>query len=218
MSFDPFGLPEPPDDLLEPPDVNAPRSTVASRRRAWVREALTQGRTHPEIAQALGISYERVRQIAKESLAGHSVEPVREHIHVQIARLTPALGIASDAVARGEVSAVPHLIKILDRLDAYQARALTLDIPSEDPERAEAKRKFMANMERIKEDFREMGFAEQVDSLAAAYAATEVLAEHQAEKAAKASPPTPSETGENHKDIMENTSKNQNTNWNDGTY
>lgn len=163
-----------PDDATEP---QPKRSFLAASRRAWVIEALKEGQTHPEIAAALGISRERVRQIAKEALAGHSVEPEREHVHVQIARLTPALKTARAAVAEGNVAAITPLLRILDKLDAYQARVMKLDIPALDAEAAATRREFTQKLERIQAEFRAIGLADQVQTLAETYAATQVLAE-----------------------------------------
>ena len=176
----------------DPPDVQPLRSTIATRRRAWVIEALKSGRTHPDIAEALGITRERVRQIAKEALEGHRVEPPREHTHLQIARLTPALTLASEGVARGDMAAIGPLLKILDRLDAYQARVMTLDIPSQDPNAAIARQAFMEKMERAKNYYRSIGLSDEVQTLAEAYALTEVLVEGAAQKAtASTAPDTP---------------------------
>jgi hypothetical protein len=38
---------------------------------------------------------------------------------MQMARLTPALRLAADGVARGDAKSIPLLLKIIDRLDRY---------------------------------------------------------------------------------------------------
>ena len=186
----PFSTPHA-DGLDDPIEPDAPRSTLASRRRAWVIEALKAGRTHPDIADALGITRERVRQIAKEALEGHRVEPKREHTHVQIARLTPALTLASAAIERGDITAIGPLLKILDRLDIYQARVMALDVPDQDPDAVAARQRFMEKMEQAKSYYRSIGLADQVATLAEAYAANEVVAEAAAQEGA---PPTAPDT------------------------
>ena len=40
---------------------------------------------------------------------------------MQIARLEPALRLAADAVAEGDLSAIDRLLRVLDRLDRYSA-------------------------------------------------------------------------------------------------
>ena len=38
---------------------------------------------------------------------------------MQVARLTPALRLAADGVARGDAKSIPLLLQIIDRLDRY---------------------------------------------------------------------------------------------------
>ena len=167
-------------------DPARPRQKFYIDRRHWVLEALREGKTHREIGSKLRLTPERVRQIAKEALEGYRVEPTRDHSHLQIARLRPALRTAADAVVRGDVKAIYALVKILEKLDAYQAKIVEFDVPAEDPEAAAASVKmFNDKIKMIKEHYNRIGLVEQVQTLAQAYALAELEKEH-AEAQAKA--------------------------------
>ncbi len=164
-------------------DPARPRQKFYIDRREWVLEALREGKTHREIGSKLRLTVERVRQIAKEALEGYRVEPTRDHSHLQIARLRPALRTAADAVVRGDVKAVYPLVKILEKLDAYQAKVVKLDVPAEDPEARASVKMFNDKIQMIKEHYNRMGLVEQVQTLAQAYALAELEKEHMEAKA-----------------------------------
>lgn len=189
--------------LSDPPirDPARPRRRHHINRRDWVLEALRAGKTQAEIATALRITRERVRQIAKEALDGLRVEPLREHNHLQIARLRPALRTAGDAVVLGEVNAIYPLLKILDKLDAYQASSSRFYVPNEDEELSAGVKMFLDKIQMIKEHYNRLGLVEQVQTLAQAYALSELEREQREaqEKAAgvkAAEPGSPPPKGE----------------------
>jgi hypothetical protein len=178
------------------PTPARPRRKHPIRRADWVLEALRAGRTHGEIAKTLHVKRDRVRLLAKEALDGHRVEPVREHNHIQIARLRPALQAASDAVACGEVRAIYPLLKVLEKLDTYQERTLKLDVPSEDAETREGIKMFMEKIQMIKDHYHKLGLVEQVQTLAQAYALSEAVQERRQAQAAAAASEADGQEGE----------------------
>jgi len=92
-------------------------------RRMRIFARLQEGWSYEAIAQEENLTRERIRQIVAETLAGRAVEPSRQHLRLQIARLDPALRLAAQQVAAGDLRGVDRLIRVLDRLDKYQGAA-----------------------------------------------------------------------------------------------
>jgi len=92
-------------------------------RRTRIFARLQEGWSYEAIAQQENLTRERIRQIVAETLAGRAVDPSRDHLRLQIARLDPALRLAAQQVAAGDLRAVDRLIRVLDRLDKYQGAA-----------------------------------------------------------------------------------------------
>jgi hypothetical protein len=107
----------------EPP--RRPRVTAQDReiRRLRIFASRQAGQSYDEIAQAENLTSERIRQIVVDTLQRRLLDPVRDHARLQIARLDPALRVAAEQVATGDLRAVDRLIKVLDRLDKYQGVA-----------------------------------------------------------------------------------------------
>ena len=107
----------------EPP--RKPRVTAQDReiRRLRIFARRQAGQSYDEIAQAENLTSERIRQIVVDTLERRLLDPVRDHARLQIARLDPALRLAAEKVATGDLRAVDRLIKLLDRLDKYQGVA-----------------------------------------------------------------------------------------------
>jgi hypothetical protein len=89
-------------------------------RRMRIFARLQEGWSYEAIAQAENLTRERIRQIVAETLNKRAIDPSRDHTRLQIARLDPALRLAAQQVAAGELRAVDRLIRVLDRLDKYQ--------------------------------------------------------------------------------------------------
>lgn len=106
-----------------------PRRTAQDRllRRQRILDGLREGRSFAEIAEAEGLSRERIRQIVAETLERREIDAQREFAQVQMLRLAPALRLAAQGVAEGELKAIGELIRVLDRLDKYQAVARVID-------------------------------------------------------------------------------------------
>ena len=89
---------------------------------AWMEE----GWSYEAIGREERLSRERVRQIVSKTLEHRDVDPVRDHKLLQIARLAPALRLAGQAIAAGEIGAIDKLVRVLDRLDKYQNVAMSV--------------------------------------------------------------------------------------------
>jgi len=105
------------------PAASTSRRSARERelRRARILERVQGGFSHAAIAQQEGLSRERVRQIIAKSLQHDGGTPV-DHALVQMARLEPALRLAADRVAAGDLKAIGQLLKVLERLDKYGPR------------------------------------------------------------------------------------------------
>lgn len=115
-----------------------PRRTARDRlvRRGRIMDRLREGRSYEEIAEAEGLSRERIRQIVVEALEQRKVDAQRDHAQLQMLRLAPALRLAAKGVAEGDRKAIAELIRVLDRLDKYQAAGVAA-VPAYDDEARE---------------------------------------------------------------------------------
>jgi DNA-binding CsgD family transcriptional regulator len=96
-------------------------SMTIRRKRIFAR--LREGMAYEEIAALEGVTTERIRQIVADVLQRRAVDSGADHAKLQLGRLAPALQIAAEAVAAGDVSAIAPYLKVIDRLDRYQAVA-----------------------------------------------------------------------------------------------
>jgi hypothetical protein len=95
--------------------------SVLRRRRIFAR--LREGLSYEEIANEEGVTSERIRQIVSDVLQKRSVDSGADHAKLQLDRLAPVMQLAAEAVSAGDVSAIAPYLKVLDRLDRYQAIA-----------------------------------------------------------------------------------------------
>ncbi len=87
---------------------------------------------------------ERVRQIVRKALEKRIIDEGAEHAKLQLARLQPAMRLAGEAIAEGDVTAIAPLMKVLDRLDRYQRVAKAVQVYDD-----EARRKVMDKINRV---------------------------------------------------------------------
>ena len=106
------------------PETHPPRprlnivTRAARTKRIFAR--MREGWAYDEIARDEGLSAERVRQIVAEVLGKRVIDRGPDHAHLQLERLMPALRLASEAVAGGDIRAIAPLIKVIDRMDKHQ--------------------------------------------------------------------------------------------------
>src|SRR6202142_2518963 len=93
------------------------------QRRKRIFARLKEGASYEEIAAEERVSRERVRQIVSEVLQKRSVDSGADHAKLQLDRLLPAMQLAAEAVAAGDIRAITPYLKVLDRLDRYQTVA-----------------------------------------------------------------------------------------------
>jgi hypothetical protein len=79
--------------------------------------------SYDEIAAEEGVTATRIRQIVSEVLQKRAVDSGADHAKLQLDRLAPALQLAAEAIAAGDISAITPYLKALDRLDRYQTVA-----------------------------------------------------------------------------------------------
>ena len=94
-----------------------------SARNKRIVERLREGFGYDEIAREERLTERRVRQIVNEALEGREALDSAIHAHMQIDRLSHAMRVAGDALARGDVRAIAPFIKALEKLDRYQSLA-----------------------------------------------------------------------------------------------
>ena len=115
---------------------------ILRRRRIFAR--LREGQSYDEIAGEEGVTAERIRQIVSGVLQKRAVDSGADHAKLQLDRLVPVMQVAAEAVAAGDVSAIPSYLKVLDRLDRYQTVAGANQVYDD-----EARKKLLDKINRI---------------------------------------------------------------------
>jgi DNA-binding CsgD family transcriptional regulator len=118
------------------------------QRRKRIFARLKEGASYEEIAAEEGVSRERVRQIVSEVLQKRSVDSGADHAKLQLDRLLPAMQLAAEGIAAGDVSSITPYLKVIDRLDRYQAVAGAEQVYDD-----EARKKLMDRINRMAENF-----------------------------------------------------------------
>jgi hypothetical protein len=93
------------------------------------------------------VSRERIRQIVSEVLQKRSVDSGADHAKLQLDRLLPAMQLAAEGVASGDIRAIMPYLKVIDRLDRYQAVAAAEQVYDD-----EARKKLLDRINRIAEN------------------------------------------------------------------
>ena len=124
----------------------ARRLTAHARvlRRGRIFARLREGWAYDEIAAQERLTAERVRQIVRKALEKRIIDEGAEHAKLQLARLQPAMRLAGEAIAEGDVTAIAPLMKVLDRLDRYQRAAKAVQVYDD-----EARKKLMDKINRV---------------------------------------------------------------------
>ena len=117
-------------------------------RRRRIFASLREGFTYDEIAADEGVSPSRIRQIVSKELQHRAVDSGAEHAKLQLDRLAPAIQLAAEAMAGGDISAITPYLKALDRLDRYQTVASANQVYDD-----EARKKLMDKINRMAENF-----------------------------------------------------------------
>jgi hypothetical protein len=117
-------------------------------RRRRIFASLREGFTYDEIAADEGVSPSRIRQIVSKELEQRGVDSGAEHAKLQLDRLAPAIQLAAEAMATGDISAITPYLKALDRLDRYQTVASANQVYDD-----EARKKLMDKINRMAENF-----------------------------------------------------------------
>jgi uncharacterized protein YdbL (DUF1318 family) len=116
-------------------------------RRRRIFAQLREGYTYDEIAAEEGVSTSRIRQIVSQELQQRAVDSGAEHAKLQLDRLAPAMQLAAEAIAAGDISAITPYLKALDRLDRYQTVASANQVYDD-----EARKKLIDKINRLAEN------------------------------------------------------------------
>ena len=116
-------------------------------RRRRIFAQLREGFTYDEIAAEEGMSSSRIRQIVSQELQLRGVDSGAEHAKLQLDRLAPAIQLAAEGIAAGDLSAITPYLKALDRLDRYQVVASANQVYDD-----EARKKLMDKINRLAEN------------------------------------------------------------------
>ena len=115
-------------------------------RRRRIFAGLREGFTYDEIAADEGVSPSH----PPDRLAGAAATWGRQRgrAKLQLDRLAPAIQLAAEAIAAGDISAITPYLKALDRLDRYQTVATANQVYDD-----EARKKLMDKINRMAENF-----------------------------------------------------------------
>jgi hypothetical protein len=116
-------------------------------RRRRIFASLREGFTYEEIAAEEGVSASRIRQIVSQELEQRAVDSGAEHAKLQLDRLAPAIQLAAEGIAAGDLSAITPYLKALDRLDRYQTVASANQVYDD-----EARKKLLDKVNRLAEN------------------------------------------------------------------
>jgi hypothetical protein len=117
------------------------------QRRKRIFARLREGASYEEIGAEECVSRERIRQIVSEVLQKRSVDSGADHAKLQLDRLLPAMQLGAEAIAAGDVTAITPYLKVIDRLDRYQAVACANQVYDD-----EARKKLMDKINRMAEN------------------------------------------------------------------
>ncbi len=92
------------------------RPEVRSERADYIFAAMLAGRSYQQIALKEGIGVRRVQQIVRETLAERQSSPAAAWRDLQIGRLQNALSVVESEIAKGKITAVPYLIRVMREL------------------------------------------------------------------------------------------------------
>src|SRR5580692_6164474 len=121
-----------------------PNAYGKMQRRKRIFARLREGLSYDEIAAEESLSATRIRQIVSEVLQKRAVDSGADHAKLQLDRLAPALQLAAEAIAAGDISAIAPYLKALDRLDRYQTVASANQVYDD-----EARKKLMDKINRL---------------------------------------------------------------------
>jgi uncharacterized protein YdbL (DUF1318 family) len=113
-------------------------------RRRRIFGQLREGFTYDEIAAEEGVSTSRIRQIVSQELQQRAIDSGAEHAKLQLDRLAPAVQLAAEGIAAGDISAITPYLNALDRLDRYQTVASANQVYDD-----EARKKLIDKINRI---------------------------------------------------------------------
>jgi uncharacterized protein YdbL (DUF1318 family) len=116
-------------------------------RRRRIFAQLREGYTYDEIAAEEGVSPSRIRQIVSQELQQRAVDSGADHAKLQLDRLAPAIQLAAEGIAAGDISAITPYLKAFDRLDRYQTVASANQVYDD-----EARKKLLEKVNRIAEN------------------------------------------------------------------
>ena len=117
-------------------------------RQQRVFSRLREGFTYDEIAHEEGVSSSRIRQIVSEKFQKRAVDSGADHAKLQSDRLAPAVQLAAEAIAAGDIAAINPYLKALDRLDRHQSVAGGNQVFDD-----EARKKLLDKINRIADNF-----------------------------------------------------------------
>jgi hypothetical protein len=116
-------------------------------RRNRIFARLREGFTYEEIASEERVTVTRIRQIVAKELKQREVDSGAEHAKLQLERLASVMQLAAEAVAAGDMSAITPYLKVIDRLDRYQAAARVERVYDD-----EARKKLLDKVNRVAEN------------------------------------------------------------------
>jgi uncharacterized protein YerC len=124
-----------------------PNAVGKMQRRKRIFARLRDGASYDEIAAEEHLSATRIRQIVSEVLQKRAVDNGSDHAKLQLDRLAPAIQLAAEGIATGDISAITPYLKALDRLDRYQTVASANQVYDD-----EARKKLMDKVNRLAEN------------------------------------------------------------------
>jgi DNA-binding NarL/FixJ family response regulator len=89
-----------------PAQRRRPNAVGRMQRRKRIFARLRDGASYDEIAAEEHLSATRIRQIVSEVLQKRAVDNGSDHAKLQLDRLAPAIQLAAEGIAAGDISAI----------------------------------------------------------------------------------------------------------------
>ena len=103
--------------------LKRPTRFTRAARAARIIKQVRDGFAYADVAREENISVRRVQQIVAEAIKRREADEGATHANLQLDRLGYATRVACERLAQAHVKAIAPFVKVIDRLDRYQALA-----------------------------------------------------------------------------------------------
>ncbi len=97
------------------------RREERARLSAEILDLVVSGYTYEAIAESLKLSVKSVRRATAKAIEKRRLDCGAHYVHLQVLRLTKAMGVVDLNLDKGDLKAVAPMLKVIAQLDKYHA-------------------------------------------------------------------------------------------------